>query len=345
MTIRFATIDEIERWDELIVDNPNNGNVFQTKEFAKIKDANYWKPLFVSYDEGHFLVLERKVSFLGKFWYVPKGPNISDITQLAKILPELRQFAKSNGAFVVKLEPELLQTTENEQELRKLKLKKSKAIQAANTVIVDLSKTLDEIVAGFSSKTRGNIRAAQKSSVTTEIVPINDENCTLFYHLMTQTIGGRSHVRSYEYFRNFWQTHAQSETGIFMFAKAAGEIISMDFIMILGKKAARKDAASARDHSVRGASALLELEAIKYLKDRGVTEYDLYGSPPSDQIKNPNHPYYGFGTFKAGFNSQITDYVGCYDLVIKPFTYKIWRKYGERIAHKIHYYLHHDLYY
>ena len=345
MTARYANEFEIENWDNLVITNPNGGDVFQTKEFASIKCENYWNPLSVVVNNTYVLVLTRKIPLLGSFWYVPKGPGVSNTVQLANLIPDLSEFAKNEGAFTVKMEPELLENSENTSELKKLGLIKSKAIQAANTVVVDLSKTMDEIVANFSSKARGNIRAAQNASVITEIVPVSDENCTLFYKMMTQTIGGRSHVRNYEYFRNFWQTHAKTGTGIFMFAKASGEIISMDFIMILGTKAARKDAASTRDHSIRGASALLELEAIKYLKEHGVTDYDLYGSPPSDQIKNPNHPYYGFGTFKAGFNSEITDYVGCYDLVIKPKSYKIWRKYGERIAHKLHSYLHHDLYY
>jgi lipid II:glycine glycyltransferase (peptidoglycan interpeptide bridge formation enzyme) len=345
MIIRFATPQEIDNWDKLIITNPDGGDIFQTKEFADIKEFNNWTPLFIVVDNVNILILQRPITFLGAFWYVPKGPGITSVKELKELLPELRNFAKKHGVFAIKLEPELLETPDNVKKLEKLGLQKSRAVQAANTVIVDISKSIDEIIASFSSKVRGNIRAAQKADVTTEIVPITDESCALFYDMMSATINGRSHLRNFEYFKIFWQTHYNAGTGLFMFAKAGGETISMDFIMLIGKKAARKDAASTRDHSVRGASALLELEAIKYLKDKGITQYDLYGSPPSDQIKNPDHPYYGFGTFKVGFNSQVTDFVGCYDLIIKPFTYKFWHKYGERIAHRIYYYQHHDLYY
>jgi lipid II:glycine glycyltransferase (peptidoglycan interpeptide bridge formation enzyme) len=345
MTTRFATQAEEDSWNNLVIANPNGGAVFQTHEFAQIKNSNNWKPRYIVIDDVYILALERKITFLGSFWYVPKGPGITSVKELKQILPSLRNFAKNNGVFAVKLEPELLETPENIKSLVGLGLRKSKAIQAANTVIVDISKPIEDIMANFSSKARGNIRAAQKANVTTEIVPVSDNNCALFYKMMAQTIGGRSHVRNFEYFKNFWQSHYKSGTGVFMFAKLADEVLAMDFIMIFGKKAARKDAASTRDHSVRGASALLELEAIKYLKEKGVTQYDLYGAPPSDQIKNPNHPYYGFGTFKVGFNSNITDYVGCYDLVVKPFAYKLWQKFGERVAHRIYYYRHNDLYY
>lgn len=345
MSVRYASQTEIDNWNNLIITNPDHGNIFQTKEFAFIKNKNNWQSRYLVIDNLYILILERKIPLLGTFWYVPKGPGITSTSELKQLLPALREFAKQHNVFTIKLEPELLETPDVVQAITKLGLQKSRAIQAANTVIVDLAQPIDDIVAGFSSKARGNIRAAQKAEVKTEIAPITDENCKLFYEMMTQTIGGRSHVRDYDYFKTFWQSHYNAGTGLFMFAKSGKDVISMDFIMLLGEKAARKDAASTRDHSIRGASALLEMFAIEYLKEKGVIEYDLYGAPPSDQIKNPNHPYYGFGTFKAGFNSQITDYIGCYDLVIKPGVYKFWRKYGERIAHRVYYYQHHDLYY
>ena len=112
--------------------------------------------------------------------------------------------------------------------------------------------------------------------------------------------------------------------------------MSMDFINTLGLKATRKDAASTRDHSIHGASAWLELEAIKYLKTKDIKEYDLYGSPPSDRIKDPTHPFYGFGNFKAGFNEKVTDYIGCIDIPINKIKFKLWKTYGERIIRRIY---------
>lgn len=345
MSVRFASQTEIDKWDDLIITNPDGGDIFQTKEFLQIKQSNNWNPLYVNANNIYISILERKIPSLGNFWYVPKGPGITSTTELDKLLPELRNFAKKHNVFTIKLEPELLNDPDIINHLNKLGLRKSKAVQAANTIIVDISKSMEEITASFSSKTRGNIRAAQKANITTGVVPITDDNCVIFYNMMAKTINGRSHLRKYEYFKKYWQSYYQAGIGLFIFAKSENEIISVDFITIIGTKAARKDAASKRDHPVRGASALLELETIKYLKDKGIKEYDLYGCPPSDQIKNPNHPFYGFGTFKVGFNSHVTDYVGCYDLVLKPLVYKIWEQYGERVARRLHYQKHQDLYY
>lgn len=345
MTARSATPEEIANWNNLIITNPDGGNVFQAKEFAEIKHANNWQPKFLVVNNLYILVLERKIPALGAFWYIPKGPGITSTNELKILLPDLQKYARSCGAFVVRLESELLKTKENLAKIKRLGLNISRPIQAANTVILDISGQIDDIVASFSPKTRASIRSAEKADIITEVAPITDENCRLFYDMMVATIHGRSHLRSYDYFKTFWQSHFNAGTGVFLFAKVDGQVLSTDFIMLLGTKATRKDAASPRDHSIRGVSAFLEKFAIEYLKTRGVTTYDLYGTPPSDQIKNQQHPYYGFGTFKAGFNPNITDYIGGFDLIIKQPFYKIWQKIGERIAHRLYYYQHRDLYY
>ena len=347
MKIRFANNDEVLNWNHLILTNPDGGNLFQAKQFADLKVANNWQTKFLVVDDLYSLVLERQIPLLGKFWYMPKGPGITNVSSIQKFVTAIKKFARQNSVFLVRIEPEILANDENIKALAKLDLPTFRGIQAANTVVVDISGTLDEIVAKFTSKTRGNIRAAQKAGVTTEVVPVDEKNCATFYNMMTKTINGRSHVRPYEYFKQYWQSYAQTGNGIFMFAyDESGQVQSVDYINILGTKATRKDAGSVRDHSVRGASALLELEAIKYLKEQGITTYDLYGAPPSDRLKDPSHPFYGFGTFKAGFNrEQVTDYIGCRDIVTKPLAYRIWATIGERVAHRLFRYQNHDLYY
>ena len=162
---------------------------------------------------------------------------------------------------------------------------------------------------------------------------------------MKETIAGRSYLRPFSYFRSYWQHYSNSKAGFFMFVYKDNLLQAVDFIMINGTKAARKDAGSDRNHAIRGATALLEVEVIKKLQNYGVKHYDLYGSPPADKIKDPTHPFYGFGKFKAGFNSNVTDYVGCQDLVVKPLIYKYWAKYGERLAQRKHRKIHGDRYY
>jgi lipid II:glycine glycyltransferase (peptidoglycan interpeptide bridge formation enzyme) len=345
MDIKFATKEETDDWNNLVIKNPDNGNIFQTKEFADIKAISKWKPRFLVINNIYTMLLERKIPALGYYWYIPKGPGISSADELKIILPMIKNFAQNNNVFAVKLEPELIEDEKTIKSLKESGLIICKGIQAANTSIIDISNPIDEVIASFSSKTRYNIRSAKKVEIETYKAPIDDKNCKLFYDMMIKTINGRSPLRNYEYFKNYWQLHDKAETGAFLFASFENKIISTDFITFLNHKAYRKDAASDHSLSIRGASALLEVYAIEFLKDKGITTYDLYGTPPSDQIKNHDHPFYGFGTFKAGFNSNITDYIGSLDLVIKPLAYKIWTKIGERLVRRVYKFIYHDIFY
>ncbi len=345
MNTRFANNDEINRWNDLIVSNPDGGNVLQTKEFTRVKLLNGWSARFIVGDKLYIMALEKKVPCVGRFWYIPKGPGINNADQLCKVIPDLKDFAKQNEIVFLRLEPELIKSDDNKTAIKKMGLIPSTGIQIPNTILLDISGDADAILASFSSKTRYNIRAAQKAGVQTQIVAINDKNCDIFYKLMIETIQGRAFLRKYEYFKTFWQSHFSAGTGVFLFAFFEGKVISTDFISILGNKATRKDAASTKDRTVRGASALLELEAIKYLKQRGITSYDLCGSPPSDQIDNHNHPFYGVGVFKSGFNEHVTDYIGCCDLVINEHAYKLWNKFIEKLTKKLYFWFKHDLYF
>jgi len=89
----------------------------------------------------------------------------------------------------------------------------------------------------------------------------------------------------------------------------------------------------------------LQWRIIEWAKSRDVKIHDFCGSPPSDEINNPDHKHYGIGLFKSSFNKTVTDYIGCYDLVINPTKHKIWIKFGEKVAHRLHYYKKHDSYY
>jgi len=345
MESRFANQTEIDQWNEHLITNPDGANMFQSKEFLDIKLKNRWTIRFAVIDGIYISITERKIPFLGNFWYLPKGPGVTSLGELKKLLPSLKAFALKNKVFMIRMEPEIIKTDENVAKLKKMGLSTYFGIQVPNTIILDTRPPVDEIEAGFSSKTRYNIRAARKAGITTEIVPINDANCDIFYDMLDSLIHGRAALRSREYLKLFWQQHYQAGTGIFMFAKSGSQVVATDFIIILGAKGTRKDAASIRDSAVRGASALLEIDAIRYMKNQGVTTYDLCGSPPSDRIKDPTHPHYGFGSFKTGFSPDVTDFIGSCDLAINPTAYKLWRKIGERIAHRAYRYLYHETFY
>lgn len=346
MTIRFATNDEQHNWNSHVLANPDKGNVFQGLEFAQQKQIGGWAPRYILAGDVAVMALEKSVFGLGKLWYIPKGPGVSSVRELDKILPHLQQFALKNNVFAVKIEPELIKTGETLVDLLKLRLVKVPPIQPSfSTVLLDISDDLDTVMASLNQKGRHAIKRAQRDGVTTQLADTTEENCRVMYDLLAKTAEGSFRIRSYDYYKTFWQRYTAADLGQLFFAYVDGTVVAGAFAIAFGEKGTYKDGASVRERTVYGASHLLQWRVIEWMKTKGVKTHDLCGVPPSDQIKNPNHQWYGIGRFKASFSKEVTDYVGAYDIVIKPLGYRLWQSWGERIVLRLHNMKYHENYY
>jgi lipid II:glycine glycyltransferase (peptidoglycan interpeptide bridge formation enzyme) len=344
MTARYATKQEIAKWNDLIIANPDGGNVFASYEYAMQKETGGYKARFVMINDMAVTVLEKSPISLGCLWYLPKGPGVISTKQLFQILDELRPLAKKRRAFVIRVESEL--PREQQPTITRHGLLKAKPIiPNPSTITLDISDPLDKIMAHLPQKGRYAIKRAIRDGVTVKQVKSTDKNCKIMYELLAKTAEGQFGIRGYEYFRTFWQRFEAADTGQLFFAYFEGKVVAGAYAMAFGAKSTYKDGASVRDRKAYGASHLLQWQVIEWAKSRGVTLHDFCGSPPSDEINNTEHPHYRIGLFKTAFSKTVVDYIGCFDLVLRKTQYKAWVKIGERVAHRIHYYRHHDSYY
>jgi lipid II:glycine glycyltransferase (peptidoglycan interpeptide bridge formation enzyme) len=343
MTVRFATEAEVQDWDKHVLANPDGGTIFQGKYFAKLKETAGWTPRYIMADDIAITVVEKPIFGFGKVWYAPKGPDVADIEVLEGIIGPLRDFAYKQGVFTMKMEPELPRGLD----MARLGLIKTRQIQPnISTVLVDLQPTLPTILKNMPQKGRYAIKRAERDGVTAKMVTVSDENCKIMYNLFKGTAAGQGFgIRPESYYRAFWEGYAEQGVGQLFFAYHDGEVVAGAYVLAYGTKGTYKDGASVRDRKAYGASHLLLWEAIKWLKKRDCTVFDLCGAPPSDQVDNPDHPYHGFGQFKRSFNSEVTDFVGAYELPIRPLKSKIWTKFVEKAVRRLFYKLHHQSYY
>lgn len=349
MDIRFATDAEIQQWDSLILANPDGGNVFQGYEFAQQKRLGGWTPRYIMVGDIAVTMLEKPVFMLGKVWYLSKGPGVQSIVQLGDMQQPLAEFARQNGVFTVKVEPELERSPDVLRVLEGLAFVPVPPIQPNfSTVLIDLSPDLDTVMAGLNQKGRHAIKRAHRDGVTVERVEASEENCQLFYELLAQTAEVQhfsNSLRSYGYYRAFWQRYASAGLGQLFFASFQGNVVAGAFALVFGEKSTYKDGASMRVDGAYGVTHLLQWHVITWAKERGSKLHDLCGAPPSDQIDNPDHPHYGIGRFKTSFNKHVTDYIGVYDIVTKPWHYKWWTKFGERLTKRLWYRKHRESWY
>lgn len=343
MNVRFATDDEIKNWDKIVINNPDGGNVLQGGYFAELKQPTGWTPRYIVADDVAMTVIEKSIFGLGKVWYMPKGPGVTSKEQLAALVAPLRKFAKEQGCFTIKIEPELPAGTT----LADLGLVKTRPIQYHfATVIWDITPDEETILKTMPQKGRYAIKRAERDGVTAEMVKATDENCQLMYDLFKETsVDAGFGIRPFSYYKAFWQGYEESGIGQLFFAYFEGKLVAGAYVLVFGKKATYKDGASIRQRTAYGASHLLQWRAVQWLKKQGATSYDLCGTPPASQIENKTHPMYGVGLFKRSFNPEITEYVGAYELPVQPLQAMLWKRYIEKIVRRLYYKTHHQSYY
>jgi len=343
MSSRFQ-LQKTDDWSERLSQNPDGGNVFQMKEMAETKRRSGWSPRYEMIDNLAVTVLEKPVPFLGKYWYLSKGPGVTDVQSLFNILPKIQQLARASGVFAVKIEPEIIESDEAKAALVAQGLVPTAPVQPnVSTVLLDLSPPLEEVMASLNQKGRHAIRRAERDGVTAHAVEMTDENMRLMYDLLRDTAAGRfeSSIRDYDYYREYWNAFAESGHGQLFFAYFDGKLVAGAYSMYLGRKGLYKDGASIREKTTYGASHLLQWEIITWMKERGVETYDFCGAPHSSAINNEAHKFYGVGRFKTSFNKHVTDYVGCYDLVVSPAKYRLWQTIWQRVVVSLEWRLRH----
>lgn len=344
MTARYATPEEVHSWDSQILANPDGGNVFSSFEYAEIKKLTQYTPRFIMVNKLAVTVLEKQAAPFGKLWYLPKGPNVTSTKELFDTLKSLRPLAKKAGVFVIRVESELDRACQPTLERHGLK-KAVPIIPNPSTITLDISSTLEKVLETLPQKGRHAIRRAERDGVTVKTVKATDENCQIMYRLLSDTAEGQFGIRSYKYYKEYWQLFEKAKLGQLFFAYYEDKIVAGAYAMTFGTKSTYKDGASVRERTAYGASHLLQWKVIEWAKSRGAIIHDFCGSPPSDEINNPDHPHHGVGMFKTAFNKEVTDYIGCYDDVISTTSYKLWKKIGERVHRHFYYKRTKDYYY
>lgn len=357
---RFASNAERSGWDALLAANPGGGEVWMGDAYSGVKrsEGGYRDHRVVVDRPGRepvaVGVLAKRVPLLGEWWHLPAGPAGEDAAAVLEVAAAVASLARSRGAFLLKIEPRL--GPEAGDALRAVGYRDTvRIIPNPSTVLVEIGAGWaglgadpgaglepvpdDELLAGLGKKARNSINRARRDGIEVSRVAATDENCAALYRLLQETAEGRFVLRSERYYREFWQRFARAGDGQMFLAHRDGadgspELIAGAYAMALGRKTTYKDGASVRAKTAYGASHALQWEVLRWANERGALVHDLCGAPPADRADDKTHPLHGVGQFKRSFSSEITDYVGAFDLPLKPWAYAFWVRLGDRLARR-----------
>lgn len=195
---------------------------------------------------------------------------------------------------------------------------KSTNIQPAITMIVDVNKSDEELLAAMHPKTRYNIKVAQQHGVN--IVKDNNQQAIELI-LQTQI---RQHFRGHgkQYYTNLLNffTQHQGDLKVYVYqALYQGMPVTAAVMFDFGKTRVYLYGGSSEENKNVMAPYLLHWQAMQDARVAGLKYYDLGGSEVSGGGER------GFTRFKRGFGGRVVEYAGAYDLVFNKTWYNVYR--------------------
>ncbi|MBI3335569.1 MAG: peptidoglycan bridge formation glycyltransferase FemA/FemB family protein [Candidatus Portnoybacteria bacterium] len=313
-------------------------------EFSKAMGERIWRLGICDNEklEGVILVVRIEAK-RGRFLFVPHGPifesskfkvQSSKLQSKVKSLVDcLRNIAKEEHCSFVRISPIWEDTEANREVFRKLGFRSAPMhMHSELTLIMDISKSEEEILQGMRKTTRNLVRRGGKEGV--EVVKGSLDE---FYPIFAQTAKRQGFVRfSRDYMEEelkafntkykILNTKYNQSAEIFL-AKYQGEILAGAFIVFYGDTAYYHHAASV--HSKIPAAYTLVWEIIKEVKKRGMEQFNFWGVVPEADTK---HPWWGLSLFKRGFGGKEWNLMHAQDL---PFSWKYWISWGIEKARKL----------
>lgn len=252
-----------------------------------------------------------------KIGYLPRS-----VFPTKNVLNFLYEYGKKNKIIFFKIEPNVEKLSNNEamKQLSNLKVS-SHPLFPTWTQILDLTKTEDELIKSFHSKTRYNVRLAEKKGVVIKEMS-NDKGFEIFSKLYFDTCKRQKYFgHTPEYHQIIWNNLKKDFAHILIAFYNDVPLASYELFYFKNILYYPYGGTSIEYRNLM-ASNLLMWEAIKLGKKLGATKFDMWGS------LGPNYdatdPWSGFTRFKEGYGTKFTEFVGSYDLVINPLLYKIY---------------------
>jgi lipid II:glycine glycyltransferase (peptidoglycan interpeptide bridge formation enzyme) len=337
-TIVSISAQERTRWDAFVAAHPC-GHLLQSFAWGELKAAFAWEPLRLALVEGGEIyagaqVLFRRVPLLSMA-YVPRGPVLDweNEAALNLLLQGIAEASHSRRAVFLKIEPNLPDAPSFHARMLSLGFRSAWTVQPRSTLLVDLTRSEEDLLAGMRKHTRYGIRLARREAVGVRPAT-GPEEVARFYDLLRET-ARRKHFRIHplSYYRRVYSLFNDPGQAALLFAEREGEILAALWVVAFGPEAIYMYAASRNQGYM--APSLLLWEAIRWAKAGGCTHCDLWGIPnraaagahlapiPQSEVSDP---LWGVYIFKRGFGGRLARTVGAYDLPYRPFLYGLYRR-------------------
>ncbi|MFN3302012.1 MAG: lipid II:glycine glycyltransferase FemX [Patescibacteria group bacterium] len=258
------------------------------------------------------MLIKNNLPFKKNYLYSPRFPILTQTVPAEIFLNKIEEVAKKENSIFWRVD------LFNADIFKDVKFIKISDLQPSRTIILDLTKSEEEILEGMHPKTRYNIRLAEKRGVRVKISQKKEE-IEIFLKLLEKTAQrDKFKIYPFKYYRKLLQLD-KNFVKLFL-AEYQGKIIAGNLMIFFADTSTYLHGASADEYRNVMAPYLLHWLAIKEAKRMCLKYYDFWGI---DEKKWPGVTRFkkGFVNLKTGFE---INYPGTFDLVFNQFWYKIY---------------------
>ncbi len=333
-------------WDRALLDLPDP-QVLQSWAWGELKGRHGWRPTrFLFHDGGQLVaaasVLERRALSLplpllpASILYMPRGPAVdwNDEARVEQVLAEIEALARRRRAMFVKIDPDVYYPEAAPvfsprppvaSRVAALLTRRGwrfsgSQVQFRNTVLLDLRRDEEALLAAMKQKSRYNLRLAQRRGV--EIRQGMACDLQLFYDLYAETARRDGFpIRPPAYYHDAWGSFLAQGDGCLLLAEVQGEPVAGLLFVIFGLTAWYMYGASSERHRSLMPNNLLQWAAIHRAREMGCTVYDLWGAPEN---LDGSDPMWGVTRFKLGLGGELARGLGAWDYAPWPAAYRLY---------------------
>lgn len=322
----YLTLEAAQELDEFVENHPR-GHYMQTSAYGKSRPDYDWNAIVLRDDNGRItasIALHSRASRMAgmRLFYAPRGPVFTTKEQFRAIMVAAREYCKANKGYLLRIDPPVNAEDglfRQEAEAMGFRFDPRNDYSTYQPKYVYQTKlaglTEGELLSRFHSKTRYNIRLAQRRGVTVREGSLSD--LPVFCAMMEET-GNRDGFtcKPEAFYENF--LCSLDKNAHLLLAEKEGRVLAGAIEVILGKKAWYVYGCSFSEGREDMPNYLLQWEMMRHALEQGCTLYDFRGVEGEPTQENP---HYGLHRFKQGFDARFVEYVGQMDLAVRPIVY------------------------
>lgn len=334
-----------QEWNTFVASRPHAQFLqsYEWGEFQKIvgRTVEYTHTLYGGVVDSVALILDTPLGAGYSYLYCPRGPIGLDCARTVQAVPGM---ATSYPAYTRVLFSRIEVPQECEEVLRGPNTKKVVSTQPETEWIVDLKKTHDALRAAMHTKTRYNIRLAEKRGIQVRAFTVKshalEESAKYFFAFLRQTATKKSfRLHDAEYYEKLIHFFVHDREGgfkkevpraVLYEARYEERIVGTILVMFFGDTATYVHGGSSYQDRELMAPYALHDYALQDAADHGYAYYN-FGGITLDS--SSSHPWAGITRFKKSFGGESLQYSGTVDYILNPVGYMVygWGRFVRRL--------------